>query len=493
MNINKHLAGLLILLIPTAIFSSNKLKRKPFNVLFIAVDDLRPNIGCYNDSIAITPNIDHLSKKSVIFTNAYCQQAVCNPSRASILTGQRPDVIGVTNLVSHFREKSPDAVTLPQIFIANGYETVGIGKIFHGAKNTQDEVSWTRPSILNLSVKEDEYVLPENRKGGKAAAYEMTSFEDEAYEDGQIAREAIRSLREFKQSDKPFFLAVGFKKPHLPFCSPQKYWDLYDPSIFNDIYGSGKPENVPEIALHNSQELRGYNDISPTGEISGEKAKILRHGYYACISFVDAQLGKMIDELNRLGLQENTVIVLFGDNGYHLGEQDLWCKSTNFELDCRIPLMISAPGNSKPGAKSDAIVEAVDIYPTLLDLCGLKTKVELAGVSLRPILDNPSIEFKDAAFSQFIRPFSSISSGKQISHMGYSVRTRDWRYTAWYNKLTTSIDFSELYHMSNFSIEKVNVSGLEKYKKIEDELKRMVQDYQAGNYPKAFIIGTHKE
>jgi len=477
------------LILSTLAFS--KPHEKP-NVLFIAVDDLRPNIGCFGDMNAITPNIDNLAKQGVVFTNAYCQQAICNASRASIMTGLRPDRIGVTNLVSHFREALPNVVTLPQVFIANGYAAVAIGKIYHGTRNTQDEVSWTKPSLLNLSVKTDEYVLPVNKTGKKAASYEWSDLEEESYEDGQITREAVRQLQEFKQSNKPFFLAVGFKKPHLPFCAPRKYWDLYNSSVFNNIPNNLKPENAPEIAYHNSQELRGYNDISQIGEIDQQKAKMLWHGYYACVSFVDSQIGKLLGTLKELGLQKNTIIVFYGDNGFHLGEQELWCKSTNFELDCSIPLLISVPSLSKIATKSDAIVEAVDIYPTLLELCGLKPKGELDGVSLKPILIQPSTEIKDVAFSQFIRPYSAIN-GKPVTHMGYSVRTRNWRYTAWYNKKTGIVDFTELYPMSNGSIEKVNLSGEEKYIDDEIKLQKLVQDYQAMKYPKSVLRNIKKE
>lgn len=452
------------------------------NVLFIAVDDLRPNLDCYGDTIAITPNIDKLAAKGIVFNHAYCQQSVCNPSRASIMTGLRPDQIGVTNLEQHFRTKFPDIVTLPQAFRKNGYEAVAIGKIFHGARSTQDEISWSVPSFSNLSIKENEYVLPENKTGKKASSVEIADEPDEKYEDGMIAQKAMELLQQFKTSGKPFFLAVGFKKPHLPFCAPEKYWDLYRQLIFDSIPNRQKPIDAPEIAFHNSQELRGYSDIPQLGPINTDQEKNLWQGYYSCVSFVDAQLGKIMERLKELGLAENTIVILWGDHGYHLGEQELWCKSTNFELDTRMPLILSVPEKKyKQGVKTEAIVEAVDIYPTLLDLCGLQPEGNLAGRSLKLLLENPSAELKDYAFSQFVRPYAAIS-GKASSHMGYTVRTRDWRSTAWFKAGTDSIEFQELYNLKESKIEKINCSGDSENAEIESQLIQLLRNYKAGKY-----------
>tara|TARA_R110002050_G_scaffold168155_3_gene299288 strand:- start:6381 stop:7826 length:1446 start_codon:yes stop_codon:yes gene_type:complete len=447
------------------------------NVLFIAVDDLRPTLGCYGDKLAVSPNMDKLASKGLVFTRAYCQQAVCNPSRASVMTGLRPDQIGVTDLHSHFREKLPEVVTLPQLFIRNGYEAIGFGKIYHGSKKAQDSVSWTKPALLAASVKANEYALPENKTGNKEASYEWAEVEDEVYEDGQIAKLAVEQLREFKKSGSPFFLAVGFKKPHLPFSGPQKYWNLYDPSKFDVIPDREKPLGAPDIAFHHSQELRGYKDIPKDGEIGSEKERNLWHGYYACVSFVDAQVGKIMQALEELELAENTIVVLWGDHGYHLGEQELWCKSTNFELDTRIPLILSVPGQLEKGIQSNSIVEAVDIYPTLADLCGLKPKGALAGVSLKPLLSNPALELKEAAFSQFGRPYSALFAD-QAAHMGYSVRTKNWRCTAWFNQENDSIEFTELYSMETAGIETLNCSGKPEYKEVESSLIQLLHNYR---------------
>jgi iduronate 2-sulfatase len=451
------------------------------NVLFITVDDLRPTLGCYGDTKAISPNIDNLAANGVVFNRAYCQLAVCNPSRASVMTGLRPDQIGVTDLHRHFREKLPDVVTLPQLFIKNGYHAVGIGKIYHGSKRAQDSLSWTQPALFNLSVKANEYVLPENKTGEKEAAYEQAGLEDTGYEDGQITQQAIRQLQAFKESGKPFFLAVGFKKPHLPFAAPKKYWGLYEPSLFDTIPGKAKPAEAPEIAFHHSQELRGYNGIPEHGDLDVSKERNLWHGYYACVSFVDAQVGKIMQTLKVLELDQNTVVVLWGDHGYHLGEQELWCKSTNFELDTRIPLIISAPGQSKAGAQSNSIVEALDIYPTLADLCGLNPEGELAGISLKPVLKNPKAEVKEAAFSQFGRPYEALFA-QSPDYMGYSVRTKNWRCTAWFNLQSDSIEYTELYLLENDKIEKQNHSGDNRFKETESELIRLLWHYKNRAY-----------
>ena len=448
-----------------------------YNVVFIAVDDLRPTIGCYDDKRAITPNIDRLANNGVIFTNAYCQQAVCNPSRASILTGLRPNENGVTDLVTHFREKAPDVVTLPQIFVKAGYQVNNIGKIYHGKNATQDDISWSGPPKFNISVKKEQYFLPENKKGGKAASFEFADVEDNSYIDGKIAQEAITLLKEYKQSEKKFFLAIGFKKPHLPFCAPKKYQDLYNDTDFSFIVDREKPENAPQIAYHHWQELRGYTDIPDKGELSNKKEQDLWLAYYACVSYVDAQIGKILNELEQLELSKNTIVVLWGDHGFHLGEQELWCKSTNFELDDRIPLIFSAPGISKTGVKSKAIVEAIDIYPTIIDLCGIKPERKLSGMSLKPLLLNPDKIWNHVAFSQFCRPYKALSS-KNATHMGYTIRTYDWRYTVWYNLQNDSVEHRELYDLSEYRVEKRNIAGTKQYAKVEKKLGKQLENYK---------------
>jgi iduronate 2-sulfatase len=458
-------------------------KDQKVNVLFIAVDDLRPTLECFGDSLAITPNINRLAKHGVVFGRAYTQAPSCAPSRTSMLTGLRPDEVKVTNHATHFRDTRPDVVTLPQIFKKSGYETMSIGKIFHFSKGFNDTVSWTRPELYVTGIKREQYVLPENQSGGKAAATESAEVHDTAYWDGKIASEAIDFLKEMKDLDRNFFLGVGFLKPHLPFSAPRKYWDLHDPGKLQYIENRERPENAPEIAFHNSQELRGYTDIPKTGPLTVEKEIQLRHAYYACVSYVDAQVGKLLDALDELGMLENTIIVLWGDHGYHLGEQDLWCKSTNFELSARVPVIISSPGTGNTGVTCDAIIESVDLYPTLVDLCDISAMGELSGNSLKPLLQDPTGQWKNIAFNQFARPYSAaIGANQPVSHMGYSVRTESWRYTAWYNVNTASFEFPELYSMDGSDAPSGNLAGKTENAEIESELHQLVNNYQAGEY-----------
>lgn len=463
-------------------------QRKPVNVLFFAVDDLRPNLGCYGDTYAKTPNIDELARRGVVFSRAYSQQAVCNPSRASMLTGRRPDETGVYNLQTHFRERLPDAVSLPEAFKNTGYLTVGTGKIFHALKATLDPQSWSLPVP---QYENNNYITAENLvgEGAKQNVSEKPDVPDTAYVDGLIANDAIRFLELAKVQDKPFFLGVGFKKPHLPFCAPRKYWDEYEGVDFTT--GSRhRPLGSPEIAYHDWQELRGYRDIPDEGPIPEEKEQDVIKGYYACISYIDAQLGKVIDALDRLGFGDNTIIVLWGDHGYHLGEQGLWCKSTNFELDTRIPLIIAAPGTGKENHVTDAIVEAVDIYPTLIDLCGVAPRGELSGISLKPLLYTPDIAWEHLAFSQFPRPYGAINRKVTPTHMGYSVRTDQWRCTYWFNLANGTLGERELYYLGSGSLETQNLAGNPDYVETEKQLEALIIKYKSGQYRKDLLMGS---
>jgi iduronate 2-sulfatase len=461
----------------TMLGCADKEREKP-NVIFISVDDLRPSIGAYGDIRAITPNMDRLAEQGVLFERAYVQQASCAPSRTSILTGLRPDEIGVIDHVTHFRDTRPDLITLPQLFKLQGYETVGIGKIFHWARGYNDSVSWTRELFESNPGMEQLYFLPENQTGRKAASVEKVDVEDNAYLDGKITEEAINALKMFTEKQVPFFLGIGYFQPHLPFTAPEKYWNFHDREKFYPLNPINMPANAPEIAFHNWQELRGYVDIPDEGPLSVEKVKELRHGYYAGVSFIDEQIGKILEALDDLGIRDNTIIVFWGDHGYHLGEQNSWCKSTNFELDVHAPLIISAPGIYKKGAKCNAIVEFVDLYPTIIDLCRINAEGDLSGVSLKPLLIDPEKEWKNNAFSQFPRPYNAAISGREPkSHIGYSVRTDKWRYTIWYNLAKGLFEYPELYSMKEALIEAENLSGRTEHAEIESEHHELIQNY----------------
>ncbi len=482
--------GLLASMIPVnSIFKKcndvqNK-KSTKLNVIFIAVDDLRPTLGCFRDPVAITPHIDLLANQGVVFTRHYVQAASCAPSRTSMLTGLRPDEVRVTNHITHFRDTRPEVVTMPQLFKNNGYAAINLGKIFHYKSGYNDSVSWNEEHFLKGH---QNYVLSENVKAkGKAASSECTEVDDTAYFDGKIADKAIEYLKKFKETNTPFFLGIGHLKPHLPFNAPKKYWDLYNRDDFGNIENRERPLNAPDIAFHQWQELRGYKDIKKKGALSTEKEKELWHGYYACVSFIDVQIGKVLKTLDELNLRENTIIVLWGDHGYHLGEQDLWCKSTNFDLSARSPLIISAPGIGNSGQTCDAVVESVDLYPTIIDLSGIEPADILSGTSLKPLLENPKNKWKNIAFNQFVRPYEAAIGGRvPVTHMGYSVRTEEWRYTAWFNVSKDSFEFPELYSFRESSFPNENLAGKPEFAETVARLQKLVQEYKDGKYNKRY-------
>jgi len=398
--------------------SSNK---KP-NVLFIAVDDLRPELNCYGENIVHSPNIDRIAREGVRFNRAYCQEAICGPSRASLLTGMRPDSIGVVENNTYFRDTVPDVTTLPGHFANNGYTTVGIGKVYHDRQD--DKASWNRKAASPPRPKPYPvmgYQLPETieyfkvkhkeireKYGdsfvyslGSGPAWEAADIPDNMYNDGYYTDRALATLDEIK--DGPFFLAVGFRKPHLPFNAPKKYWDLYDPADINLADNPFAPADAPSMGLHGSFELRTRKDIPKAGDIGDEQARKLIHAYLACVSYIDAQIGMILDKLDRLGLRDNTIIMLWGDHGWHLGEHGIWGKATNYEIATRVPLIVSAPGMSR-NTDSDALVELVDMYPTLSDLADLPLPDHLEGKSFAPVLKNPNRPWKKAAYSQFPCP-----------------------------------------------------------------------------------------
>lgn len=420
------------------------------NVLFLAVDDLRLDLGCYGDPLAITPNIDALAAQGVRFTHAYTQQAVCNPSRASVMTGRRPDTLRVWDLKTHFRQNLPDVVTLPQHFKNHGYHTEAIGKIFHDPPKFRDAPSWSVPAQLDdTEGVRGKYASEANLRiyqpGGKpgrekAAATEAAAVSDNAYIDGRVADLAVARLRALAAQPQPFFLALGFRRPHLPFSAPQSFWDQYDPARLSTVPQPEPPRGAPTIALHDSAELRGYIDLPKIGPLTAAQITTLRHGYYAATSFSDSQIGRVLAALRESGASRNTLIVLWSDHGYHLGEHGLWAKTTNYEVDTRVPLIIARPG--APAAVCPALVELLDLFSTLADLCGLKPPAGVEGRSLRPWLENPAHPSRRAAFSQFPRPWTYRVAPEV---MGYAVRTATHRYVEWRRFGTREVVARELY------------------------------------------------
>ena len=444
------------------------------NVLFIAVDDLRPDLGCYGNPSVRSPNLDRLAKSSVLFHRAYCQSPVCGPSRASILTGLRPDTTRVWGNKTHFREIRPNVVTLPQQFKRVGYHTEAIGKVLHGKMD--DPGSWSVPvwppgglqagmqyvdieALSALGQSDPGRVLTGEEiptlEWKKRTSWQAPEVPDNALQDGEVADRAVGALRELQE--KPFFLAVGFQKPHLPFTAPKRYFDLYDPDRLPIPRDPQRPVDSPDLAFTNWQELRGYTDIPRTGPLPPGKARELVHGYYAATSYMDAQLGRILGELDRLELADHTVIVVFGDHGWHLGEQQLWAKTTNFELAARVPLMIRVPGMMAGGRGCDGIVELIDMFPTLCDACGVASPQDLEGTSMLPLTDDPQSRWKSAAFTQIPRPYLADQDWKQ---MGYSMRTERYRFTEWADRDSTVVA-RELYDLGVSPIETVNLAVLE--------------------------------
>lgn len=415
------------------------------NVLFIAVDDLRPELGCYGKP-AKSPNIDRLAGEGMLFERAYVQVALCMPSRVSMLTGRRPDTTGVVDFSVRFRSVLPDVVTLPQHFKKNGYHAAACGKIFHN----DDPTSWSEP-LFKSQRREDDYhtefgrnvlkwikedhrrltyvwdlgdgITKTKRPGG--LPWEAPDIPDNAVRDGQIADAAIDKLGRLK--DQPFFLAVGFHKPHLPFIAPKKYFDLYDRAAIEPAPNPFPPKDAPKYATYNWNDLRHYYGIPDVGPVSVEQARDLKHAYYACVSFMDAQVGRVLAEVDRLGLREKTVVVLWGDHGWQLGEHGMWDKHSNFETSTRIPLIVRAPGFQ--AGRTKALVESVDLYPTLCELVGLPLDDGLEGHSFVPLLVSPGRGWKSAAFSQYRRVIPGY--GKVARGMGYSMRTDRYRFTEW--------------------------------------------------------------
>jgi arylsulfatase A-like enzyme len=445
------------------------------NVLFIAVDDLRPESAASASDLIRTPNIDRIAARGTTFDRAYCQQAVCSPSRSSLMTGRRPDATRVWDLDTHFRTALPDAVTIGQHFKNRGFFVQGMGKIFHGGFD--DKPTWSVPWG---TPKAPQYVLPESlamqdaserdRKGRKRGpAFEAADVPDDTYVDGKTARLAATTLHALAARGEPFFLAVGFAKPHLPFVAPKRYWDLYDPDAIYVPAFTGLPEGAPAFVGHTNGELRSYAGIPKQGSIPEDLARRLRHGYYAAVSYMDAQVGVVLDALEAAGLADDTVIVFWGDHGWQLGEHGLWHKHTNFELAVRSPLLMAAPGQRAPGRRTRALAEFIDIFPTLVDLCGLPVPADLDGVSLRPVLDDPEARVREVAISQYPR---SGSDGRPV--MGYSIRDDRWRLTLWRERNGSGIVARELYDEVEDPHETVNLADRPEQAAVVERLSRFL-------------------
>jgi len=455
---------------PTVDADSAAGSRRP-NVLFIAVDDLRPELNCYGASHIHSPNLDKQAATGFLFTRAYCQQAVCGPSRASLMTGMRSGHCGVISNRQHFRKAVPDIVTLPQHFGQQGYHTEGMGKLYHAtfwdSHDFNDEASWSvdyrYPQSSPLTWHDPKNAELVKRTGQRGPPWESPDVLDDAYYDGQLARMAVETLKRLKELDKPFFLGVGFQKPHLPFCAPKKYWDLYDADAIRLSPITNWPRGSPAFAHWSFGEVRSYHGTPRSGPVSHDLALRLIHGYYASVSYVDAQIGKVLDAMQQLGFDKNTIVVLWGDHGWKLSEYSAWSKATNYELDTRTVLLLRYPDMPNRGGRSAALVELLDIYPTLCDLAGLPWPEHLEGTSMRPVVAQPEHPSKPAAFSQYPRR----------GLMGYTMRTDRYRLTLWATADDPQqVEAVELYdHRKDADlVETVNLAADPNQKEVVDRL-----------------------
>jgi arylsulfatase A-like enzyme len=418
------------------------------NVLFIMVDDLRTQLGCYGQQEVISPHIDRLAGEGFLFSNAYCNIPVCGASRASIFSGMRGTPSRFVHWYTRLDEDAPQAISLPAHFVANGYTTRSLGKVFHHrddcAGDWSQEPWWPKPeygmsltrSYLNRANRE----LAISSGDGHASFYEKAEGTDAKYPDEMLADKAVEQLRELSEKPQPFFLAVGFLKPHLPFLAPAKYWEYYNPSGEMLAANPHRPENAPEEAFYGldqldgrtapvteeeyydtypTKELRRYHGIPDTGPIHDTTAIKLVHGYYASVSFIDDMIGRVLAALEELDLKENTIVLLLGDHGWHLGEHGLWCKHCNFKNVLQTPLLIRVPWIDK-GKRIEGLAEFIDLYPTLCELCGLDPPARLEGESLVTMLEDPGDSVKKAVFLRFMG--------------GNTVKTSRYAYTEWYDR-----------------------------------------------------------
>ncbi|MBB3696643.1 sulfatase-like hydrolase/transferase [Flammeovirga yaeyamensis] len=438
------------------------------NVLIFLVDDLRPDLGCYGNTKVKSPNIDKLANEGITFNHAYAQQGICAPSRMSILTSKRVDKIGVYSIFTPLRSVQKDMMTMPQFFKSNGYKTISIGKVYHHIIDDKQNWSLHIPKELNTYASPENQLLLDSLKiegVKKGPAFEAADVADEGYKDGRASASAIKILKQIKKD--PFMMVVGLSKPHLPFNAPKKYWDLYDPSTF-DIPLRKQPTDVSTYATTHWGELRGYYGMPKEGHLDDETTRTLIHGYYASVSYIDAQVGKILNTLEELDLRKNTIVVFMSDHGWKLGEYGDWCKHTNFELDTRVPLIMSretAYKKSKKGLTSDALVENIDVFPTVAAACGLDL-TDVDGKSLLPLLDRPKKKGDAGAYSLYAR-------GDKI--MGLTVTDGAWRYTEWRDLKNKKIHSSELYAcQQDYSIQNENLVDSNDHEKVLSKMKDLL-------------------
>ena len=456
---------LLTALLLLAMINSVSAADRP-NVLFIAVDDLRPELACYGKQHIHSPNIDRLAATGVLFERAYCMVPTCGASRASLMTGIRPTRTRFVSYQTIAQKDAPGITTFNTQFRKNGYFTASLGKVFHHASDSAEgwsEPAWRTKGIPWYRNPENHELHTKRQKQGsrkRGPAWESADVADDAYADGVIATRAIADLRRLKDREEPFFLAVGFLKPHLPFIAPKKYWDLYDAEKIQLPDNYHVPKDAPKESIHSSGEMRAYAGIPAKGPVSDDTARNLIHGYYACVSYADAQIGKLLDELDRLELTDNTIVVLWGDHGWNLGEHTLWCKHSCYETSMQIPLIVRAPGING-GQRRSGLIESIDLYPSLCDLAGLPLPDHLQGRSFATLMKDADAEWKSAAVGRFKN--------------GDTIRTDAFRFTEYTDKNGKRTS-RMLYGHNADPHENVNVAASQKnsVSQLTDELHRLM-------------------
>jgi arylsulfatase A-like enzyme len=435
------------------------------NVLFVVIDDLRPLISCQGDPVAITPNLDALASDGMVFERAYAQYPICGPSRGSFLSGLRPDTSGLMTNNTPFHNALPNALTLNRYFMKEGYEVFGAGKVYHNSTGED----WSKPYFKTEWL---DHVKPENKQvadafftkdsKGLPPSVEAEDVGDDAYCDGQAAAASEKWISEASKADKPFMMVTGFRKPHLPWCAPKKYWDLYERSAMPIAENRYHPKGAPEIALKQYGELFGYADIPKDTPLTDELVRQCMHGYYACVSYADAQLGRLLAALKKAGVYENTVVVLCGDNGYQHGNNGVWTKGVNWESTNHVPLLLKVPNVGLRGQRSSALVELLDIYPTVCEAAGLKIPKHCEGQSLLPLLQNPRRSWSEVACSQFRK-------GKVI---GRSIRTDRYRFTLWEKKKGELVG-TELYDHQKDPQGNINLAASPENERLVEKMTRL--------------------
>ena len=463
---NSFIKLIVVPLVVTSTGTTAHSKEVKKNVLFISVDDMNNDLGCFGHPLVKSPNINRLASRGIAFANAYCQFPLSSPSRSSVLTGLRPDKTRVFDLAYHFRQDMPDVITLPQMFMKNGYFVARVGKMYHygnpgdiGTNGLDDKASWTErvnPAGRDKTSLELDVInyTPSRGLGSSMSFLSDKEGIDNDHTDGKVATEVIKLLERHK--DEPFFIGAGFYKPHCPWITPSKYFDLYRADDMSLPKISEETKNqYPQLALTSTQPW-------PYFGITADQAMECKLAYFAAISFVDAQIGRLLDALDSLGLSENTIVVFWSDHGYHLGEHGLWFKQSCFEESAKSPFILSVPGSETAGRLCYKPVELVDIYPTLAELTGLRPPAGLEGFSLAPLLKDPESAWSHPAYTQVQRGNTP----------GHSVRTDVWRYTEWgYGKMGT-----ELYNEITDPQELNNLAGNPKYAEVINEMKLLLKN-----------------